>query len=361
MVTLSSKFNDWRHKPLGGSHRAPGGNCMDAVRKLGAGVPWQEAGGLDFKGNGSAMRSGVVGAYYWQNPDYAFRIGALTSVCTHNNLEALLGAGMIAYLVAACINHGDLFRAVADGLLLCSEFERTVPFYPHRVKIGEKFNEQNPWYAVSRWGAAIALSRSGLDIPTCVGKLVDRENIVVDGAVVPAVASAIFFAAAGETFYDTVLNAVNNSDDTDTIGAMTGAIAGAGLGYGRIPNTWTGNIELANYLMELGTNIYEASLQYTASQEMDKVIANELGSSVEDLPEGDEDFEIEFEAEADYNPNGKYCRHNMPEGKCSRCFDIEEQTAEIDDCESEEDNQEEPEDDIVLDDSSDLGGIDDEA
>ena len=32
MVTVGKKFVEWRHNPLGGSHRAPGNNCMTAVR-----------------------------------------------------------------------------------------------------------------------------------------------------------------------------------------------------------------------------------------------------------------------------------------------------------------------------------------
>src|ERR1700739_3720340 len=103
MVTLSEKFEEWRKNPLGGSHRAPGGNCMESVRKLGAGISWRKAGGLDYKGNGTAMRSGIVGCMYWQNPEFAFRIGCLTSVPTHNNLEPILAAGTVAYLVAAQI------------------------------------------------------------------------------------------------------------------------------------------------------------------------------------------------------------------------------------------------------------------
>src|SRR6202034_2650925 len=100
MEAVSKRFVEWRKNPLGGNHRAPGGTCMEGVRKLGARRPWTESGALHGKGNGTAMRSGVVGVMYWQNPNYAFRIGALQSVCTHNNLEAILGAGVVSYLVA---------------------------------------------------------------------------------------------------------------------------------------------------------------------------------------------------------------------------------------------------------------------
>jgi ADP-ribosyl-[dinitrogen reductase] hydrolase len=321
MRTLSAKFDEWRHRPLGGSHRAPGGNCMDAVRRLGAGVHWTKAGGLDYKGNGSAMRSGIVGTFYWNDPQYAFRIGALTSVCTHNNLESLLGAGMVAYLVAASIKHGNFPRAVAEGLLEAADFERSVPFYPRQVKFGPGFADQNPWYALSAWGAAYALGgESGLSVPEAVSRLADKENIVLDGAVVPAVAEAIFFNARSQFYHDAVISAVNNSDDTDTIGAITGTIAGARAGLGGIHDDWIRRIELPDYLRALGERIVIASAgwstAWTASQDTDSL----LDEAVQAAADGDiDDDALDGIIELNDTEGVVYCRHNQPTGRCIVC------------------------------------------
>lgn len=281
MACVADRFDRWRREPLGGSHRAPGGNCMDAVRKLGAGVHWTKAGGLDFKGNGSAMRSGIVGAYYWRNPEYAFRIGALTSVCTHNNLESLLGAGMVAFLVAHSIQNGNWAEAIGHGLRLCGDFPKTLPFYPQQVKFGVKYDEQNPWYAVSHFGAAFALGCSvNMPISIAIGHLMDRENIVTDGAVVPAVAEAIYFNTPGPNYSGIVLNAVNNSDDTDTIGAIAGTIAGARYGClqfnGGIPHVWQERIEMSEYLADLSERIFEKSITYEQEQKEAEVFLDGL-------------------------------------------------------------------------------------
>jgi ADP-ribosylglycohydrolase len=336
MATVAKKFDEWRHSPLGGSHRAPGGNCMDAVRRLGAGVRWPEAGGLDYKGNGSAMRSGIVGAYYWDDPAYAFRIGGLTSVCTHNNLESILGAAMVAFLVAHSIKYGDLGfgNAVAEGLLLCADFERTLPFYPRKVKIGEKFDEQNPWYATATWGAAFALGAGGGNIEDKVAKVIDRENIVVDGAVVPAVAEAILFNANFGHYGAAVLAAVNNSDDTDTIGAITGTIVGARKGISNIPLDWVQRIELADYLGNLAEKIDLAADGWINSQKADAQVAEIVAGTQpgelefdklfegEDLTELDLDAPVEVEFEQ-ADPRAGFCRHNRPNGKCPACTKTE--------------------------------------
>jgi len=275
MVTLSEKFEEWRKNPLGGSHRAPGGNCMESVRKLGAGISWRKAGGLDYKGNGTAMRSGIVGCMYWQNPEFAFRIGCLTSVPTHNNLEPILAAGTVAYLVAAQIKGFTFNEAVANVLILCADYNNPyrVPLYPREVKIGSEYHDQNPTYAVALFGAAYALGQTPtVDIKEAVHALQDPSSVVRDGAAVPAVAEAIFFnslygegrRARGsgqfdERFSDTVITAANNSDDTDTIAAISGCIMGARLGASNIPSEWTAKIELSDYLHNLAERIWGAS------------------------------------------------------------------------------------------------------
>jgi ADP-ribosylglycohydrolase len=265
MVTLGKKFEEWRVSPLGGSHRAPGGNCMEAVRKLGAGVDWRKAGGLNFKGNGTAMRSGIVGCYYWKRPVYAFRIGCLTSVCTHNNLEPILAAGVVSFLVAALIKGVEYGDAVAQALLLCANFELpdVVPSYPKEVALGRKYDNQNPWYAISRFGAGYALGMSRTSVPDSVCLLNDPTSIVKDGAAVPAVAEAIFFNARyADNFKELVLTAANNSDDTDTIAAISGVIAGARHGIEAINPYWVAKIELTDYLRDLAERTFEASEAY---------------------------------------------------------------------------------------------------
>jgi poly(ADP-ribose) glycohydrolase ARH3 len=46
-----------------------------------------------------------------------------------------------------------------------------------------------------------------------------------------------------ESFRDAVVLAVNLGGDTDTIGAMAGAIAGAYYGYSEIPQAWLDPLE----------------------------------------------------------------------------------------------------------------------
>jgi len=257
MEAVSRNFVVWKDKPLGGDHRAPGGSCMAGVRKLSAGVPWLESGGLQAKGNGTAMRSGVVGAYYWSTPDYAFRIGALTAVNTHYNLEPIIGAGIVSYLVAASIKGIEFSTAVGCAFKLASEFDdlTVVAHYPQQVRLGPGEANQNPWYAIGHIAASFAFGN---------GKSVNIKAFNKwngdDFAVIPAVAAAVFYNARYSTYRDIVLNCVNNTGDCDTTTAIAGTIAGARFGTPGIDQEWIMRVELSEYLATLADQIYQGSI-----------------------------------------------------------------------------------------------------
>ncbi len=54
---------------------------------------------------------------------------------------------------------------------------------------------------------------------------------------------------------DAVLYAISLGGDTDTIGAMTGAICGAYLGVESIPDSWRSKLENRLYLEELADKL----------------------------------------------------------------------------------------------------------
>jgi len=302
MHVLSRKFVEWRENPLGGTHRAPGGTCMEGVRKLGAKIPWQKSGALNGKGNGTAMRAGVCGVMYWMDPDYAFRIGCLQSVNTHNNLEAILGAGTVAYLVAASIKGIDFPTAVSNALMLCSRFndQTVVPMFPKEVPLGDTRGDQSPWRAIAKFGSAFALGVGGLDPDSF------RKFNGDDFSVVPAVAAGIFYNARAlpvHGYPQIVISAANYGDDADTIAAISGTIAGARYGVDGINGEWVENVELSAYLSGLANRLWDASLLYksksdmaqAAIAEMDQELIGELGDDVNVDPDILMDMdEIEF-------------------------------------------------------------------
>jgi ADP-ribosylglycohydrolase len=270
---------------------------MEAVRKMGAKVNWKESSFTDSKGNGSVMRSGVVGTMYWNDPEYAFRIGCLTSVPTHNNLEAILGSGVAAFLVAAAIKAERTFNEViTDVLFLCSDFMNpyVVPMYPHKVKLGTTYQEQNPWYAISRIAAAYVMGIGQVPPEEMIKRIgnhvtLGMGHVLWDGAVIPALAEAIFFNARYNSFNKIVLETVNNTDDCDTVGAIAGTIAGARVGVLGIQKDWRQRIEMSDYLHNIANRLWDASLNVVVTKiEPEKSMEDTV--DVDALLEGDDDI-----------------------------------------------------------------------
>ena len=66
-----------------------------------------------------------------------------------------------------------------------------------------------------------------------------RNDIRSSGYVVDTLEAAFWAVAESRNFEEAVLKAVNLGDDADSVGAVTGQIAGAIWGYSGIPETWT--------------------------------------------------------------------------------------------------------------------------
>lgn len=70
------------------------------------------------------------------------------------------------------------------------------------------------------------------------------------GCIINTYQNAITHASNGINFSDAIINAVNDGGDADTIGALTGGLAGAMFGYNDIPKRWIKKInpEIKKYL-----------------------------------------------------------------------------------------------------------------
>jgi len=253
MAELCHQIVEWRRHPLGGSHRAPGGACLDGASNLYSGQSWTEAGGLSAKGNGTAMRSSVVGAFYHRDFNMAWRIGCLTAVPTHNNLEPILCAGAVAVLCAASIAGLSWPNAVKEVLVRIENWEKSVPYFPKQVKLGSEFEDQNPWYTATHLSIAYLMAQSAKE---------DREFSRWNGndfATVPATAAAVYFNSRYSTYRDIALNCAKWTMDSDTTAAIAGAIAGSRFGLDAIPHTWRQDIELSSHFHKLAERVWQES------------------------------------------------------------------------------------------------------
>jgi poly(ADP-ribose) glycohydrolase ARH3 len=209
------------------------------------GVPWDEAGGMLFNGqgsfgNGGAMR--VAPAGVWAHRDeYVLRhLAENQARITHTHPLGIGGAALQAAAVAvACrMEPGRSF----DPFAFLDEVERFVPALPeaygYALRDIREFLTDVPatWDAQERLGSSIEAHES-----------------------VPAALYA--FLRLPYSFESAVTWAVRLGDDTDTVGAMTGAIAGAFHGYSAIPEKWLRALENGpkgrDYTLALADRLWE--------------------------------------------------------------------------------------------------------
>lgn len=77
----------------------------------------------------------------------------------------------------------------------------------------------------------------------------DEINSV--GYVVDVLEANLWIIFNTDTFPQAIIGAINLGSDTDTTGAVTGAIAGIIYGIDNIPNKWLDKLLKKDYLLEL--------------------------------------------------------------------------------------------------------------
>jgi ADP-ribosylglycohydrolase len=85
-----------------------------------------------------------------------------------------------------------------------------------------------------------------------------RGNIKSSGYVVDTLEAAIWCLLTTNNYHDCVLKAVNLGEDTDTVAAVTGSLAGAMYGIHSIPNSWMETIKKKQYLENICENAHKA-------------------------------------------------------------------------------------------------------
>jgi ADP-ribosyl-[dinitrogen reductase] hydrolase len=174
-------------------------------------------------GNGGIMRLAPAAILAGQDLDKAAELGRAQSEVTHAAKECLAGADLLARILSAGIAGKEL-----DAL---------------RAAESAKFEAPNI-EAVAR--GAWRSKR--------------RVEIRSSGYVVHTLEAACWAVGSSESFADAVLKAVNLGDDADTVGAVTGQIAGAIWGYTSIPNEWKERLAWRDRLIAAATALWELSI-----------------------------------------------------------------------------------------------------
>ena len=172
-------------------------------------------------GNGSLMRILPVSLYC-----YYKGISRNVTIDIINQSSSLTHAHEISQL--SCMIYTDYIRGI--------------------IETGDKIDSYNKLryndYSQYSNNSIIKLSR------VLNGSLINakEDNIRSTGYVVDSLEASIWSIIHSSSYEESVLKAVNLGDDTDTVGAITGSIAGILYGENSIPSKWLDNVKKIEYL-----------------------------------------------------------------------------------------------------------------
>lgn len=175
-------------------------------------------------GNGSLMRIHPIVLYLYNKEmplEEKIEIVHNVSALTHAHIRSKIACGIYAFVLWEILKSPSI-QSIKIGLEKAKEFYKT----EEELKYFEKIFSKT--FIVTK-----------------------REDIISDGYVVHTLEAVLWCVLTTNSFSTCVLKAVNLGDDTDTVGAIAGGLAGALYGYSTIPQKWKDTLIKRDYIEDL--------------------------------------------------------------------------------------------------------------
>lgn len=216
--------------------RGYGRGASRLLRRIRRGESWSKANRSVFRdgsyGNGGAMRAPVIGLFYASDADELVRRADESARITHEHPLAREGAVLVASATAAALETQDPAEILAVAAGRCS-----LPQYLCKLE------------TVSGW---LGTERSPLETRRILGNGVAAQDSCVTSLY-------ISLSFLGRPFAEMCAYVGECGGDTDTIGAMAGAIWGAANGSRQLPESWLGRLEASEFIRETAAALHRAA------------------------------------------------------------------------------------------------------
>jgi ADP-ribosylglycohydrolase len=195
-------------------------------------------------GNGSLMRILPICLYAYElqkkkgmtDEDAVYMIHEVSAL-THEHIRSLIACGLYFFMVRAIIDGEDnlrecLQKGLNEGLAFykADETDPTELDYYARIMDLDKFAET------------------------------DVDDIKSTGYVVASLEAALWCLINTDNYKECMLKAVNLGNDTDTVAAIAGGLAGLFYGYDEIPQDWIEVLQKRVWIEDLLMQMTEISL-----------------------------------------------------------------------------------------------------
>jgi poly(ADP-ribose) glycohydrolase ARH3 len=203
--------------------RGYGRRIFGVMERIRQGLPWDQVG-TDSFGNGGAMRVAPIGCFYYHDLEAIHTNAVLSARITHHHPEGLAGAVAQATAVGLALQH-----SLSQEVIVPETFLATISAQVRAIDQG---------FAEAMEGIKSVPRASVLAVIEAISATYRLTLRAIES--VPAAIGAFLLT---DSFKDAVVLAVNLGGDTDTIGAMAGAVAGAYYGVAQIPEAWLACLE----------------------------------------------------------------------------------------------------------------------
>jgi ADP-ribosylglycohydrolase len=237
---IMDKFGDWY---LHGDY-TPFNDLFDigstttrAIVNYGRGAASTSAGGDsgNDNGNGSLMRILPFCLFMYEqqkkvctSEDESIYVIHQASSMTHRHLRSLIGCGIYYFLVKAILDRkGSPVERLQEGI------NNAYVYYRKDIQNLKELNIYNRLIDLHQFQ----------NLP--------ETEIKSSGYVVDTLEAAVWCMINTNSYVDCVLTAVNLGDDTDTVAAVAGGLAGLYYGYDNIPTEWLEVIQKKEWIDEL--------------------------------------------------------------------------------------------------------------
>jgi ADP-ribosyl-[dinitrogen reductase] hydrolase len=201
-------------------------NALDKVAK---GVSAYESGECDdySNGNGSLMRILPLAIYLQDKPiDQRFCITKEVSGITHSHIRSVIGCFFAIEFMIQLLAGKDKCDAYSEAQNIVRDYLHLIDIKSSEIELYNRILFDD----ISR---------------------IPEQDIYSSGYVLHTLEASLWAFLTTENFKDAVLKAVNLGDDADTIGAITGGMAGLFYCFEQIPEEWINQLAKMKEIEEL--------------------------------------------------------------------------------------------------------------
>ena len=230
---LGKKFCQWYQY----NYWTPHGEIFDigvstrnALDKVAKGISALESGECDdySNGNGSLMRILPLAIYLQDKPiDQRFCITKEVSGITHSHIRSVIGCFFAVEFVIQLLKSKDKCDAYYEAQNIVRDYLHLIDIKSTEIELYNRILFDD----ISR---------------------IPEQDIYASGYVLHTLEASLWAFLTTDNFKEAVLKAVNLGNDADTVGAITGGMAGLFYGVEQIPEEWINQLVRTKDIENLG-------------------------------------------------------------------------------------------------------------